>query len=50
MIVFSMAGNVVADQINDLKKKTEEDKKKLEEIDEQLSDLESEQQGLHLGG
>ena len=46
MIVFSMAGNVVADQINDLKKKTEEDKKKLEEIDEQLSDLESEQQGL----
>ena len=41
-----MAGNVVADQINDLKKKTEEDKKKLEEIDEQLSDLESEQQGL----
>ena len=46
MIVFSMAGNVVANQINDLKKKTEEDKKKLEEIDEQLSDLESEQQGL----
>lgn len=41
-----MAGNVAADQISDLKKKTEEDKKKLEEIDEQLGDLESEQQGL----
>ena len=46
VIVFGMAGNVVADQISDLKKKTEEDKKKLEEIDDQLSDLESEQQGL----
>ena len=41
-----MAGNVFADQISDLKKKTEEDKKKLEEIDEQLGDLESEQEGL----
>lgn len=46
MIVFRMVGNVAADQISDLKKKTEEDKKKLEEIDEQLGDLESEQQGL----
>ncbi|MBQ6994751.1 MAG: C40 family peptidase [Lachnospiraceae bacterium] len=46
VIVFHMAGNVAADQISDLKKKTEEDKKKLEEIDEQLGDLESEQQGL----
>lgn len=46
IIVFSMAGNVFADQISDLKKKTEEDKKKLEEIDEQLGDLESEQEGL----
>ena len=33
IIVFSMAGNVFADQISDLKKKTEEDKKKLEEIE-----------------
>ena len=41
-----MAGNVFADQISDLKKKTEEDKKKLEESDEQLGDLESEQEGL----
>lgn len=41
-----MAGNVFADQISDLKKKTEEDKKKLEEIDEQLGDLENEQEGL----
>lgn len=46
IIVFSMAGNVWADQISDLKKKTEEDKKKLEEIDEQLGNLESEQEGL----
>lgn len=46
IIVFSMAGNVFADQISDLKKKTEEDKKKLEEIDEKLGDLESEQEGL----
>ena len=46
IVVLSVTGNVFADQISDLKKKTEEDKKKLEEIDEQLGDLESEQAGL----
>lgn len=46
IIVFSMTGNVWADQISDLKKKTEEDKKKLEEIDDRLGTLESEQEGL----
>ena len=46
IIVFSMTGNVFADQISDLKKKNEEDQKKLDELDEQLDDLESEQAGL----
>lgn len=46
LVLCSVTVNVYADQISDLKKKTEEDKKKLEEIDEQLSDLESEQEGL----
>ncbi len=46
LVVFSMTGTVLADQISDLKEKTEEDKKKLEEINESLGDLESEHAGL----